>query len=152
MSDPLHEAKQALATIKREYTSVSSLNGPTSFTATVACESAIASLCKQATGDEFPYQKFSRHKPGQWITELGVSSYYTSNSQKFLSKIDGYSLDKARYEGTPAFKQHTSPKAVGRGRELVSGVENLINETECLLFNKEALGLVKSMLKLKGGA
>jgi hypothetical protein len=149
VTDPLHEAKQSLATVKREYTAVSSLNAPTAFTATVACESAIASLCNKATGNDFPYQKFPRHKPGQWVTELGISSYYTPNSQRFLSKIDGYSLDKARYEGTAAFKQYTSPKAMSRGQELVSGVENLISETESLLSNEDALEKVNS--KLNGG-
>jgi len=149
VSDPLHEAKESLATVKREYTAVSSLNASTAFTATVACESAIASLFKKATGDEFPYQRFPRHKPGHWAAKLGISSYYTSNSQEFLNKIDGYSLDKARYEGTTAFKQHTRLEAMSRGQELVSGIENLINETESLLFNEEALELIKS--KLKGG-
>lgn len=144
MSDPFHEPKEGVATIKREFTAVSSLNAPTAFTATVACEGAVSILYKEATGKEFPYQNYPRHKPGQWVSSLGIKDYYSPETQKFLDKIDGYSLDKARYEGTPAFRQHTSEKSRARSQEIVKGTERFVEETESLLTNEEAVRRLKS--------
>ncbi len=143
MIDPFQEPKVVLESITREFTTVGSLNTPTAFNALVACEGAVGALYKEAMGKDFPYQSYPRHKPGQWVTALGISSYYSSGSQRFLAKIDGYALDKARYEGTSAFRQYTVESAADRSRVLVEGTAQFIGETERLATVPEALAQLR---------
>jgi hypothetical protein len=142
VKDPFNEPKVALETIKREFTHVGSLNAPTAFTAVVACEGAVKALYQEATRGNFPYQQHPRHKPGQWITALGIGSYYSPETRTFLNKLDGYSLDKGRYEESAAFGQYVN--APDRSQVIVEGTERFIRETEDLLSNAAAVKLLQS--------
>lgn len=145
MADPFHEPRVISEALTREFTSVGSLNTATAFNAVVACEGTIGALVKEATGRNFPYQSYPRHKPGQWITELGVSSYYSPETLKFLNKVDGYCLDKARYENESAFQQYIS--ANDRSRVLADGVPRLIAETEELVAKPEVGAQLQAVAK-----
>lgn len=147
MDDLFKEPKAIGESIAREFTSVGSLNTATAFSAVVACEGTLAALVRETTGVEFPYKNYPRHKPGQWITSLGIGSYYSSETKKFLAKIDGYSLDKARYENQPAFRQYTSATAQDRSRVLVEGVPRLISETETLVKMPEVVSHLQAISK-----
>jgi len=149
MKDIFHEPKATIATLKREFTAVSSLNVTTAFSATVACEEAVRVLYRESTGSEFPYQHqlYPRHKPGQWIMSLGIEGHYSSETQAFLKKLDGYSLDKARYSGTEAFGQHTSEGAANRSRGIVVGTELFVTETEQLCQEPKVAALLKAAIK-----
>jgi hypothetical protein len=132
MSDAFHEARVAATAIRREYTSVVSLNTASAFTALLACERAVTTLYRRATDEDFPYQGYPRHKPGQWVTSLGLRGRYSQDTQRFLDELDGYALDKARYEGSLAFRQYTSKKASDLSRILVDGVDRFLSETASL--------------------
>ena len=147
MADAFKEPKAICESIAREFTSVGSLNTATAFSAVVACEATVSALVRETTGAEFPYQNYPRHKPGQWITSLGITTYYSSDTQRFLNKIDGYSLDKARYENQPAYLQYTSPTAQDRSRVLVEGVPRLISETESLMNMPEVISRLQAISK-----
>lgn len=148
MKDIFHEPKTIVTTLKREFTAVSSLNGATAFSATVACEEAVRVLYQESTGSEFPYQSYPKHKPGQWVELLGIQGCYSPGTQAFLKKLDGYSLDKARYSGTVPFKQHTSERATNRSRDIVSGTEQFVTETESLSQKPEVAALLKAVIEL----
>jgi hypothetical protein len=145
VKDPLHEPKQALGTVKREYTAVGSLNTQAAFVAFGAVEGSLLAAFRVACAAELPYQKFGTHKPGKWITSLGVSSYYSGESQAYATRIDSFALDRARYESTPAFQSYIS--APGRSAELVQGAERFIAETESLLSNQSFLGAIRQNSK-----
>jgi hypothetical protein len=147
MADLFNEPKAICESIAREFTSVGSLNTATAFSAVVACEGTVSALVKETTGADFPYKNYPRHKPGQWITSLGIFSYYSSETKKFLNKIDGYSLDKARYENQPAFRQYTSATAHDRSHVLVEGEPRLISETERLIKIPEVVSQLQSVSK-----
>lgn len=149
MSDPFHEAKEALATVKREFTQVGSLNAVTTFSASLACETAVAVLWREATSSDFPYQKFPRHKPGQWVGALGIKQYYTPETQRFIQKFDSYAPDKIRYDTTHAFREHIRPESSGRGKEIVVGVERFVGETEHLLSSSDVLNTLRASSKIK---
>lgn len=144
MKDIFHEPKVTVATLKREFTAVSSLNTTTAFSATVACEETVRILYRESTGSEFPYQSYPRHKPGQWVTSLGVALHYSPETRAFLKALDGYSLDKARYPGTVPFEQYTSEGAANRSRDIVAGTERFITETEKLSQNPDVAAHLKS--------
>jgi len=147
MKDIFHEPKTTVATLKREFTAVSSLNVTTAFTATVACEETVRVLYHESMGSEFPYQAYPRHKPGQWISSLGIAGHYSAETQAFLKQLDGYSLDKARYPGTVPFEQYTSERAANRSRDIVAGTERFVTETERLYQAPEVVALLKSATK-----
>lgn len=147
MKDIFHEPKTTVATLKREFTAVSSLNVTTAFAATVACEETVRVLYRESTGSEFPYQSYPRHKPGQWVASLGIEGHYSSETQAFLKQLDGYSLDKARYPGTVPFEQYTSERAANRSRDIVAGTERFVTETEKLSQDQEVIMLLKSATK-----
>lgn len=147
MADPFHEPKVIFEALTREFTSVGSLNTAAAFDAVVACEGTVGALVKEATGKDFPYQSYPRHKPGHWITALGVSGYYSPEVLKFLNKVDGYSLDKARYENELAFRQYTSQGASDRSRVLIEGVPRLIEETENLIQSPEVAAQLQAVAK-----
>jgi len=147
MADPFHEPRVIAETLTREFTSVGSLNTAIAFNAVVACEGTVGALVKEATGKDFPYQSYPRHKPGQWITALGISGYYSTETLQFLNKVDGYSLDKARYENESAFRQYTSQSATDRSRVLVEGVPSLIAETEKLVKRPEVAAQLQAIAK-----
>jgi hypothetical protein len=148
MKDIFHEPKTIVTTLKREFTAVSSLNVTTAFSATVACEEAVRILYQESTGSEFPYQSYPKHKPGHWVKSLGIQECYSPETEKFLEKLDGYSLDKARYSGTVPFKQHTSERAANRSRDIVSGTEQFVTETESLSKKPEVAALLKAVIEL----
>lgn len=141
MTDPLNEPKQVLTTLKREYTAVGSLNTHVAFSALGAVEGSLSAAHRVATGTELPYQKLGTHKPGQWITALGISSYYSPESQAFAARIDSFALDRARYESNAAFRNYVS--APGRSGELVQGTERFVAETEALLTNQSFLNALR---------
>ena len=150
MKERFHEARQALATVKREFTDVSSLNAATMFTANLACEAAVAALWREATGSDFPYKTYPRHKPGRWVETLGISDHYTPDTRRFLEKLDSYAPDKIRYETTQAFREHTKASAIGRGQEVVLGVEGFIDETEQLSSKPEVVNRLRTVARPSG--
>jgi hypothetical protein len=85
MRDPFHEPKQALDALRRETTAVNSLSAAVVPAALTACEQTVMVLYASATGQPFPYQSksFPRHKPGQWLTSLGINSFYNHDTQGF---------------------------------------------------------------------
>src|SRR6266446_5977939 len=121
MADPFHEPKVALESLRRELTAVNSLSAAVVPGALAACEQTVGVLYDAAIGQSFPYQQFARHKPGQWLVRFGVNSFYTAETQKFLTALDGYSLDKVRFPNETAFRQYTSAPSE-RASELVAGV------------------------------
>jgi len=141
MTDPLNEPKQVLTTLKREYTAVGSLNTHVAFDALGAVEGSLLAAYRVATGKELPYQKLGTHKPGQWMTALGVNSYYSAESQTFATRVDSFVLDKARYESNPAFRNYVN--APGRSAELVQGTERFVFETEALLTDQTFLYAIR---------
>ena len=132
MRDPFHEPKVALVTLQREITAVNSLGAAVVPGALTACEQTVGVLYDAAMGQPFPYQSFTRHKPGQWLTLFGVNSFYSPESQRFLTALDGYSLDKVRFPNETAFRQYTNAPRE-RAKEIVAGVERFIFESEALL-------------------
>ena len=132
MGDPLHEPKIALDTLQREITAVNSLGAAVVPGAVTACEQTVGVLYEAAMRQPFPYQSFPRHKPGQWLTSFGVNSFYTVETQRFLTALDGYSLDKVRFPNEAAFQQYTNAPP-GRAKEIAAGVARFIAESETLL-------------------
>jgi len=149
MKNPFHEAHEALATVRREFSQVASLNAVTMFAATHACETAVATLWREATGSDFPYQTYPRHKPGHWVETLAIKKYYSPDSQGFIQRLDSYAPDKVRYDTTQAFHEHTKPESSGRGEEVVAGVERFVQETEQLLGKPEVVNQLRASSKGK---
>jgi hypothetical protein len=150
MRGPFHEARESLTTVKREFTDASSLNAATMFIANLACEAAVATLWVEATGSDFQYQSYPRHKPGRWVEIFGIDCHYTPYTRRFLKTLDSYAPDKIRYETTQAFREHTKVSASGRGQEVVRGVERFIDETERLLFIPEVVNLLRTSPRRSG--
>jgi hypothetical protein len=145
MPDPFHEPKSVLASLRREYTEVGSLNSVAAFGALVACEGTVGALYREATGKSFPYKNHTQHKPGRWVNSLGVGEYYSSETLQFLTKLDSYALEKARYEGTPAYCQYISESASEHSRVIVEGTERFINETQRLTTAPEIVKRLRSV-------
>ena len=143
MTDPFHEPKIALESLRRELTAVNSLSAAVAPGAVTACEQTVGVLYQAATGQPLPYQPFARHKPGHWIVKLGVNSFYTAETQGFLAALDGYSLDKVRFPNEAAFRQYTNAPTA-RATEIVAGVERFIVESEQLLTSSPFLLQVRA--------
>jgi hypothetical protein len=135
-----------MATVHRDFTSVGTLTAPMATAALTACEQAVCGLYRAATGSDFPYQKFARHKPGTWVNSLGLVSHFSHDSQQFISRVDGFSLDKLRFESEPAFQQYTSPKSTGRGAEIVAGTIRFVEDATALAANSAALSAIRSAI------
>ena len=108
-------------------------------------------LYNTATCQPFPYQSksFPRHKPGQWLTFLGVNSFYSHDTQRFLTAFGGYSFDKVRFPGERAFKQYTNAPRE-RAEEIVAGFGRFISESEALLNSYPFLSQMKvSIIKIR---
>jgi hypothetical protein len=145
MLDPFHEPKMVLGSLRREYTEVGSLNSVTAFGALVACEGSVGALYREITGKSFPYKNHTQHKPSVWVNSLGIDEYYSSETRQFLTKLDSYALEKARYEGTPAYRQYISESASERSRVLMEGTERFINETQRLTSAPEVIERLRSV-------
>ena len=145
MNDPFHEPKEALDALRREITAVNSLSAAIVPGVLTACEQTVLVLYDAATDQPFPYQSksFTVHKPGQWLTFLGVTAFYSHESQRFLTALDGYSLDKVRFPNEAAFQQYTNAPR-DRAKELVAGVERFIVESEALLNSSAFLSQMKT--------
>lgn len=146
MNDPFHEPKVALETLRRELTAVNSLGAAIVPTALTACEQTMGVLCESATGRPFPYQRQTRHKPGQWITAMGVNSFYSQGTQRFLKALDGYALDRVRYPSNDAHRQYISAPS-GRANAIVDGVARFIEESETLISSPPFLVQLRSATK-----
>ncbi|MGH7381076.1 MAG: hypothetical protein ACREKR_02465 [Candidatus Methylomirabilales bacterium] len=145
MTDPFHEAREALNLAKREYTSVNSLNVMATYTVNQACENAVRALWQLSTGSAFPHEEFRPfHKPAAYVRGLGIEVYYSAETQAFLKKLEGFGLDEARYEGTQAYKDHTKPSAQYRGNELIARTERFIRETEELSKRQDVLAAIRA--------
>ena len=142
MRDPFREPKVALVTLQREITAVNSLGAAVVPGALTACEQTVGVLYDASVGQPFPYQSFTRHKPGQWLTLFGVNDFYSPESQRFLTALDGYSLDKVRFPNETAFRQYTNAPRE-RAKEIVAGVERFIVESEALLNSPAFLSQMK---------
>ncbi len=143
MGDPFHEPKVALEILQREVTAVNSLGAAAVPGALTACEQTVGVLYEEAMGQPFPYQSFTRHKPGQWLTRFGVNSFYTAETQSFLTALDGYSLDKVRFPNEAAFRQYTNAPPE-RAKEVVTGVARFIAESETLFNTATFLSQLKT--------
>jgi hypothetical protein len=140
----MHEAKITMETVRRDYTSVGTLTAPMASAALTACEQAVCGLYRAATGSDFPYQHFPRHKPGIWVNSLSLFPHLSPDVQKFVSRIDGFSLDKLRFESEAAFQQYTSPSATKRGAEIVAGTIRLVEDASALVSNAAALSAIRA--------
>lgn len=149
MPDALHEPRQVIAAAQREYTAVGALNAPLASTLGGACENTVAAIYKHAVGESFPYQQFQRHKPGVWVGSLGLGAYYSKDTNAFLTRLDSYSLDNARFPGTPAFSQYTAPASSGRSKELIDGTLRFVEETSRLMENENALSSIRAVVSGK---
>lgn len=147
MSDPFHEPKITLDALRRELTAVNSLGAAIVPAALSACEQAIGVLCEAATEQPFPYQRHTRHKPGQWITALGVNRFYSPETQRFLTALDGYALDKVRYPSETAHRQYMNAP-LERANEIVDGTARFIEESEKLFSSSPFLFQLRSATKL----
>lgn len=144
MSDPFHEAKEALRTAVREFTSVGSLNTTAAYAANQACENSFRALWGIATEDPFPYEQFQpHHKVSFWVQTAGLYSSYSPESQTFLDKLGGWALDEVRHVGTQAYIDHTKASATYRGREVVRGTQRFLEETEALAQKPEVLEILR---------
>lgn len=131
--DPFHESKQTIESAVREYSAIGSLTAETAFHPVRACEQALRELYTVATGATFPHDRFKpSHQPFGLAEDLGLITHYSSQTQVFLKKLQGYAQHVARYEGTQAYKSYTGPKAAGRAKELLEGAEYFITETQSL--------------------
>jgi hypothetical protein len=142
MRDPFHEPKVALVTLQREITAVNSLGAAVAPSALTACEQTVGVLYEATMGQPFPYQSFTRHKPGQWLALFGVNSFYSHETQRFLTALDGYSLDKVRFPNETAFRQYTNAPRK-RANEIVTGLEHFIVESQALLNSPAFLSQIK---------
>ena len=144
MTDPFHEAKEALSVAKREHAAVSSLNVMAAYTTNQACENAVRTLCQIAIGSPLPHKEFKPfHKPAVYVRRIGIESEYSEKTQVFLGKLDGFALDDARYESTQAYKEHTKSSAQHRGKELIEGTERFLLETIELSKKEEVLSIIR---------
>ena len=144
MTDPFHEAKEALSVAKREYAAVSSLSVMAANAANQACENAVRTLCQIAIGSPLPHQDFKPyHKPAAYVLRIGIESEYSEKMQAFLGKLNGFALDDARYESTQAYKEHTKSSAQQRGKELIEGTERFLLETIDLSKKEEVLSIIR---------
>jgi hypothetical protein len=135
-----------METVRRDFTSVGTLTAPMATAALTACEQAVCGLYRAATSSDFPFQKFARHKPGAWVNSLSLVSYFSYDSQQFISRIDGFSLDKLRFESEPAFQQYTRPTSAGRGAEIVVGTIRFVDDATALAANSAALSAIRSAI------
>ena len=144
--DPFHEAKESLQTVQREYTATGSINAATAYTVVHAAENAIRELYTVATSANFPYdhEQFRNHVPEKMVRNLGLGQYYSPQTQTFLGQLTGYAPQDIRFENTRAFKDHTNPKSAGRGKELLDGLTQFIEETEKLQKNPAVLQTIRS--------
>jgi len=129
--------------LQREVTAVNSLGAAVVPGALTACEQTVGVLYEAATGQPFPYQSFTRHKPGAWLTSFAVNHFYTVVTQRFLAALDGYSLDKVRFPNEAAFRQYTNAPPE-RAKEIVAGVERFVAESETLLNSALFLSQLKT--------
>ena len=142
--DPFHEATLTLESARREYTAVGSLTAASAFLPVHACDQALRTLYTVATGGPFPHDRFEPwHQPFGLAEDLGLTSYYSSRTQAFLKKLQGYAQDCARYEGTQAYKSYTSPKSAGRAKVLLEGAKRFITEIQSLAVLSAVLHTVR---------
>lgn len=142
--DLFHEAKQTLESARREYSSVGSLTAASAFHPVHACDQALRTLYTVATGAPFPHDRFKPwHQPFGLAEDLGLTTHYSSQTQVFLKKLQGYAQDVARYEGSQAYTNYTSPKSVGRAKVLLEGAEQFITETQSLAALPPVLDTVR---------
>jgi hypothetical protein len=118
------------------------LNVSTAFVALNACEQAVTALYRGVVGSEFPYRDAPRHKPGQWLGDLAVLNFYSAEARAFINRLDGFSLDRARFESEAAFNQYV--KASGRSHELVAGTIRFVDETEALSKDATACAAIRA--------
>jgi hypothetical protein len=145
MIDPFHEAREALQTAVREFTSVDSLNTTATYATNQACENSFRVLWDIATGGPFPYEQFQpHHKVSVWAHTVGIYASYSPESQIFLDKLEGWALDQVRHIGTQAYIDHIKPTAAYRGREIIRGTQRFVEETEALARKPEVLEMLKS--------
>ena len=145
MNDPFHEAKVALADAKFGWVQANSVSACSAYTINHACESAFRALYQISTGDPFPHESFKpSHKPASYVQQTGLILHYSTETRGFISKLSGYALDRVRYEGTQAYKDHTKPTAANRGPILIEGTGRFIAETEQLAKNKEVRRKIKT--------
>lgn len=148
MHDPFHEAKEALDVAKREYTSVGSLSVMAAYSVNQACENSVRAIWEKAIGCPFPHNDFRPfHKPEVHVQQIGLHSYYSSETQKFLAKLTGYALNNARYENTQAYLDYIKPEVVKRGSYLIEGTERFISETEQLSTDPNVLKVIQDYEK-----
>jgi hypothetical protein len=144
MSDPFHEAKQALNSAKVEFTATNSLSLVGAFAPLHAADLALRDIYTLATGTPFPHDRFKpQHQPGGLVDALGIKSYYSLDSQLFLNKLTGHALQDVRYEGTQAYKNYISTVSSGLAAELIKGAEQFTQETEALATNQNVLNTIK---------
>ena len=145
MHDPFHEAKTALAPAKLEWMQVSSVSACSAYAINHACETSFRTLCQISTGESFPHGAFNPfHKPASYVQRTGLVLRYSTTTREFIDKLNGSALDEVRYEGTQAYKDHTKPAAVNRGKVLIEGAERFIAETEQLAKKEEVRRMLKN--------
>ena len=144
MSKPFHEPKYVLNCAKIEYTATSSLGLYSAFAPVHACDLALRKLYGVATGAPFPYEKFQPfHQPSRLVDSLGIRNEYSSSSQAFLDRLQGYAMQEVRYEGTRAYLNYTSPHSKDLAGELIHYAEQFIQETEAISGKPYVLNIIR---------
>ena len=145
MTDPFHEAKQAIADLQHVYTATNSLGGTSVFGIPHACDLALRALYTTAVGADFPHDKFKpTHQPESLVRKLGINSYYTSDTLSWLSNVTGRGLPDARYPNTKAYVDYTNQGSSDLAAELLRGASTFVQETESLAKRTDVLALIRS--------
>lgn len=145
MAHQFHEAKQAVASLRHEYTATNSLGATSVFGVVHACDLALRALYTAAVGSDFPHDKFKpTHQPESLTKQLGVNSYYTANAQQWLSRLTGHALADARYPNTRAYASYTNQGSADLASDLIRGASEFVAETESLASRPDVIALVRS--------
>lgn len=145
MTDPFHEAKQAISGLRHEYTATQSLGATSVFGIVHACDLALRALYTTAVGSAFPHDKFKpTHQPEALSLKLGVNSYYTADSRSWLSDLTGRALADARYPSTQAYSNYVSSGSIDLAGQLLEGATVFVTETESLAARPEVLAVIRS--------
>lgn len=145
MTDPFHEAKQALRSAEIEFTTTGSLSLYAAGGPVHACELALRELYSLATGTQFPHDRFKpHHQPERLAESLGIKGFFSKDSQRFLNQLVGHALQDARYEGSQAFIDYTTRTSSGFAADLIRGSNRFLQETQVLASDQSVLDEIKN--------
>ncbi len=144
--DPFHEARTSLGTLQREFTTnCGSLNVAVAYIAGEVCDQSMRAVYNIAMGETLPHALYRPpHNPLGLAQALGIERRYSPETRAFLTRLQGYALPAARFEGTKAYEQHVAPQAKGRARDLFDGATRCLAESEVLASDVDVLATVRA--------